>query len=80
MRVRLENVYVPAGGDAPDRTVNPKFGQKLDFIERMTRWAESLSEPTIIVGDFNVAPLDCDVWITRPCSRWSATRQSRSRR
>ena len=60
--VRLENVYVPAGGDAPDRIVNPKFGQKLDFIERMTRWSESLSEPTIIVGDFNVAPLDCDVW------------------
>ncbi|MBX9728142.1 MAG: endonuclease/exonuclease/phosphatase family protein, partial [Sphingopyxis sp.] len=27
--VRLENVYVPAGGDVPDRDVNPKFGQKL---------------------------------------------------
>ena len=38
--IRLENVYVPAGGDTPDRTVNPKFGQKLDFIERMTRWSE----------------------------------------
>ena len=60
--IRLENVYVPAGGDTPDRTVNPKFGQKLDFIERMTRWSESLNEPTIIVGDFNVAPLECDVW------------------
>ena len=60
--IRLENVYVPAGGDTPDRTVNPKFGQKLDFIERMTRWSEGLSEPTIIVGDFNVAPLECDVW------------------
>jgi exodeoxyribonuclease-3 len=53
---------VPAGGDIPDREVNPKFGQKLDFIERMTRWSERLSEPTIIVGDFNVAPLECDVW------------------
>ena len=40
--IRLENVYVPAGGDMPDRDVNPKFGQKLDFIERMTRWSESL--------------------------------------
>ena len=60
--IRLENVYVPAGGDTPDRTVNPKFGQKLDFIERMTRWSEGLDEPTIIVGDFNVAPLECDVW------------------
>jgi exodeoxyribonuclease-3 len=60
--LRLENVYVPAGGDIPDRTVNPKFGQKLDFIERMTRWSERLREPTLIVGDFNVAPLECDVW------------------
>ena len=60
--IRLENVYVPAGGDTPDRAVNPKFGQKLDFIERMTRWSEGLSEPTMIVGDFNVAPLECDVW------------------
>ncbi len=60
--IRLENVYVPAGGDVPDRTVNPKFGQKLDFIERMTRWSEKLREPTLVVGDFNVAPLECDVW------------------
>lgn len=60
--VRLENVYVPAGGDIPDRDENPKFGQKLDFLERMTRWSERLGEPTIIVGDFNIAPLDCDVW------------------
>jgi exodeoxyribonuclease-3 len=60
--VRLENVYIPAGGDIPDREANPKFGQKLDFLGRMTRWSEALREPTIIVGDFNVAPLDCDVW------------------
>ena len=60
--IRLENVYVPAGGDIPDRAVNPKFGQKLDFIERMTRWSERCACPTIIVGDFNVAPLECDVW------------------
>ena len=60
--IRLENVYVPAGGDVPDRNMNPKFGQKLDFIARMTRWSEKLAEPTLIVGDFNVAPLECDVW------------------
>ena len=60
--IRLENVYVPAGGDIPDREQNHKFGQKLDFIGRMTRWSENLREPTIIVGDFNVAPLECDVW------------------
>ncbi|MCW3834914.1 exodeoxyribonuclease III [Sphingomonas canadensis] len=60
--VRLENVYVPAGGDIPDRELNPKFGQKLDFIERMTRWSESLRGPAILTGDFNIAPLECDVW------------------
>ena len=58
----LENVYVPAGGDEPDRTINPKFGQKLDFLERMTRWAGTVDRPTLIVGDFNIAPLECDVW------------------
>lgn len=60
--IRLENVYVPAGGDIPDRDENPKFGQKLDFLERMIGWSEQLAEPTILVGDFNVAPLECDVW------------------
>jgi exodeoxyribonuclease III len=60
--LRIENVYVPAGGDIPDRALNPKFGQKLDFLERMTRWSEKLAEPTLIMGDFNVAPLECDVW------------------
>lgn len=60
--VRLENVYVPAGGDIPDRALNPKFGQKLDFLARMTRWSDALREPTILVGDFNIAPLESDVW------------------
>ena len=60
--IRLENVYVPAGGDIPDRAQNPKFGQKLDFLERMARWADALDRPTLLVGDFNVAPLECDVW------------------
>ncbi|MDE0932417.1 MAG: exodeoxyribonuclease III [Novosphingopyxis baekryungensis] len=59
---RLENVYVPAGGDVPDREENPKFGQKLDFLERMIAWSGSLKHPTILTGDFNVAPLESDVW------------------
>jgi exodeoxyribonuclease-3 len=60
--VRLENVYVPAGGEVPDREQNPKFGQKLDFLERMIAWAEKLETPTILTGDFNIAPMECDVW------------------
>ena len=58
----VENVYVPAGGDIPDREQNAKFGQKLDFLERMTRWAGAIDRPTLIVGDFNIAPLESDVW------------------
>ncbi len=60
--VRLENVYIPAGGDVPDRILNPKFGQKLDFLGRMTSWSSAVSCPTILTGDFNVAPLETDVW------------------
>lgn len=60
--VRIDNVYVPAGGDIPDVTENPKFGQKLEFIGRMTDWASALKCPTILTGDFNIAPLDSDVW------------------
>lgn len=60
--VVIENVYIPAGGDEPDRLINPKFGQKLDFLERMTQWAGSIKDPTIILGDFNIAPLESDVW------------------
>ncbi|MEK6542353.1 MAG: exodeoxyribonuclease III [Pseudomonadota bacterium] len=60
--VRLENVYIPAGGDIPNRDENPKFGQKLDFIERMIGWSGALDVPTILTGDFNIAPLECDVW------------------
>jgi exodeoxyribonuclease-3 len=59
---RVENVYIPAGGDAPDRDKNPKFGQKLDFLARMTAWSSALAEPTLLVGDFNIAPLESDVW------------------
>jgi len=60
--VRLENVYIPAGGDIPDAKLNPKFAQKLAFLKRMTDWSGGLKTPTILVGDFNIAPLECDVW------------------
>ena len=58
----IENVYIPAGGDIPDRNENLKFGQKLDFLGRMTDWAGRIDRPTLIVGDFNIAPLESDVW------------------
>jgi exodeoxyribonuclease III len=62
----LHNIYVPAGGDIPDRTLNVKFGQKLDFYSGLTAWsatlAGTLAVPSILVGDLNVAPLEHDVW------------------
>jgi exodeoxyribonuclease III len=60
--VRLDNVYIPAGGEIPDAEVNSKFGQKLAFLERMIEWSGTLSGKNILTGDFNVAPLENDVW------------------
>ena len=31
-KLNIHNFYVPAGGDIPDRNINEKFGQKLDFL------------------------------------------------
>lgn len=63
-KIRLHNFYVPAGGDEPDRTVNPKFGHKLDFLEEMKEMhAEAEAGiSSILVGDLNIAPLENDVW------------------
>jgi exodeoxyribonuclease-3 len=36
--VVIHNFYVPAGGDVPDRAVNEKFGQKLDYLTEMRDW------------------------------------------
>ncbi|MCQ0969458.1 exodeoxyribonuclease III (plasmid) [Paracoccus sp. TK19116] len=61
--VVIHNFYVPAGGDVPDREVNVKFGQKLDFVAEM-RDAFHADNPTrsIMVGDLNIAPREDDVW------------------
>jgi exodeoxyribonuclease-3 len=66
-RVRVHNFYVPAGGDEPDRAINPKFGHKLDFVEEM-KVLRSDAEPgisSILVGDLNIAPFENDVWSHR---------------
>jgi exodeoxyribonuclease-3 len=60
--VRIDNVYIPAGGEVPDSEVNSKFGQKLSFLKRMAEWSRNVTQPTILTGDFNVAPLEQDVW------------------
>lgn len=63
-RIRLHNFYVPAGGDEPDRSINPKFGHKLDFVEEMKVLSADATPgaSSILVGDLNIAPLENDVW------------------
>ena len=64
--IRLHSVYVPSGGDEPDRTINQKFDEKLRFLDAMSEWgAACADEPALMTGDFNVAPLPSDVWSHR---------------
>jgi exodeoxyribonuclease III len=61
--VVIHNCYVPAGGDIPDRAVNVKFGQKLDFLTQMRDWCRwEKPDRAILVGDLNIAPRPDDVW------------------
>ena len=61
--VTIHNFYVPAGGDKPDRAVNEKFGQKLDYLTEMRdAFHADAPEKSILVGDLNIAPREDDVW------------------
>lgn len=61
--VTIHNFYVPAGGDVPNREVNEKFGQKLDYLTDLREWARSdAPKKSILVGDLNIAPREDDVW------------------
>lgn len=64
----IHNFYVPAGGDIPDPAQNPKFDEKLRFVDAMRDWSAQevkKSNKVVIVGDFNIAPLEHDVWSSR---------------
>lgn len=59
--VRVRSVYVP-NGRTPD---DPHYAYKLKWLEalRRTVGAELDRRPaSIVMGDFNVAPTDADVW------------------
>jgi exodeoxyribonuclease-3 len=61
----LHNLYIPAGGDIPDRAQNEKFGHKLDFVDDCAAWFKTASRKDgrmVVLGDFNIAPLEHDVW------------------
>ncbi|WP_159999876.1 exodeoxyribonuclease III [Roseomonas sp. 18066] len=65
--LELHDFYVPAGGDIPDRELNPKFAHKLDFLAEVTAWNASrgAAKRAVLVGDLNIAPLEDDVWSHR---------------
>lgn len=59
----LHNYYVPAGGDVPDPSINPKFDHKLRFVNEMFSFPSSYQDmENIMVGDLNIAPHENDVW------------------
>ena len=61
--VTIHNLYVPAGGDIPDRAENEKFGQKLDFLTDLRdHFRAEAPSKSILVGDLNIAPREDDVW------------------
>jgi exodeoxyribonuclease III len=59
--VRFVDVYVPNG-----RAVGTEFyDRKLDWLECLREWITSTYQPDeqlVLLGDFNVAPEDRDVW------------------
>ena len=63
--IELHNLYIPAGGDIPDPAVNEKFKHKLRFVDEVGTWFGSdrtTRQKIVAVGDFNIAPLETDVW------------------
>jgi exodeoxyribonuclease-3 len=68
--VEIQNLYIPAGGDLPERS-SRKFDHKLDFYERLTgeMAKRSPQAPLVLAGDLNVAPGEHDVWNHRFMSR-----------
>ena len=63
-KFELHNIYIPAGGYEAD-IKSEKFRHKLDFVDELAKWfpkERSAKAKMIAVGDFNIAPLENDVW------------------
>lgn len=70
--VEVHSLYIPAGGDKPDAEINPKFAHKLAFLREVEQWFlahRGYSDAMVLAGDFNVAPLETDVWDHKKLSR-----------
>ncbi len=66
--IEIHNLYIPAGGDEPDPQVNEKYKHKLNFVDEMTNWfgiERSPNDKMVILGDFNIAPHEHDVWSSK---------------
>ena len=62
----IHNYYVPAGGDEPDPDDQSEVRAQALLPRRAARRARTCcparDQRSIVVGDLNVAPLECDVW------------------
>lgn len=59
--VRVINLYVPNGSDLS----SDKYVYKLNWLDKVTRYIEQqlmIYPHVAVVGDFNIAPEDCDVY------------------
>jgi len=61
--VRLWSLYIPNGRTLDD----PHYSYKLEWLDRLAaathEWLENEPDlPLALMGDFNIAPLDTDVW------------------
>lgn len=68
--LEIHNIYIPAGGDVPDTATNPSFVHKLAFVDEAADFFEQRKGKSLLVcGDFNIAPLENDVWSHKAMSR-----------
>lgn len=63
----LHCLYIPAGGDVPNPEENAKFAHKLAFVDELADQlsVQSQERPRLLLGDFNIAPYEHDVWSHR---------------
>ncbi|HAM27801.1 MAG TPA: exodeoxyribonuclease III [Microbacteriaceae bacterium] len=65
--IRLWSLYVPNGRELD----HPHYAYKLDWLAKLAgdtkAWlADNPDQPLALMGDWNIAPLDTDVWPTWP--------------
>lgn len=65
----IHNFYIPAGGDIPDIIQNPKFKHKIEYLYLIREWfinnRVGIMNKLILLGDFNIAPYEHDVWSSK---------------